>query len=123
MPVQSLQTPYIIRSARVPGTTPKRFQAEGRLHYYVSIFLEAGRNASLDDVDMVVYILDPSFRNRYVVSVDRAQAFQISIWTYGFFDASAKVLLKQPKTYLDVSGSIEWPMEQSFGTSSSSSGW
>jgi hypothetical protein len=56
----------------------------------------------------VVYVLDPTFDNRYVVSVDRRRKFQILIWTYGYFPAEAYVLLTNG-SYAKITGEVRWP--------------
>jgi hypothetical protein len=98
---------YKIKAERIPGSRPKRFNPDGWLHYHVRIYLEADTTTPLTDVEMVVYILDPSFENRYVVSVDRSRMFEIRIWTYGFFAASAKVL-RTDGTHQTVTGEVRW---------------
>jgi len=101
-----------IKAERISGMKPKRFSAEGWLHYNVRIFLDSTDGPPLSEVEMVVYILDPSFGdNRYRVSVDRSQRFQIEIWTYDFFDVSARILMKSTATtgaYQTVTGEVRW---------------
>jgi len=101
-----------IKVERVPDIKPKRLQAEGWLHYKVRVFLDSTDGPPMSDVDLVVYILDPSFEdNRFVVSADRSRRFQIEIWTYDFFDVTAKVLLKSSTntgTYQTITGQVRW---------------
>ena len=98
---------FIIRASRIRGSRPKRFHADGWLHYNVKVFIEPDNKSTLEAVQMVVYVLHPSFNERYRVSVDRKGKFQIQIWSYDFFDASAEVLLKDG-TYQTVNGEVRW---------------
>jgi len=109
---------FLIRSVSAKNVNPKRFRVEGRIYYYVTVNIEAGRSSILDDVEMVVYILHPSFGDgRYRVSADRARGFAIDIWTWGFFDVEARLILKQGQKFETISGEVSWSVSTSFSSS------
>jgi len=98
---------FELRSERVPDVRPKRF-GDSWLHYYVRIRLEAVGERKFEDVDLVVYVLDPSFEDdRYEVSDARRSRFATEIWTYDFFRATAKVLYRDG-SYENVEGHVRW---------------
>jgi hypothetical protein len=89
--------PLRILSERVQDTAS---QKPDKIYYiYVRIFVKddtpnAGP-AGLDNIECVIYKLDPSFKkNRLRRSEKRDSNFEIKIWTYGWFSISATVIPK-----------------------------
>jgi len=85
---------YEIKSERVKGNEPKIFREGGRNHYYVRIFVKPDQPEELDEIDSVQYELHPTFRQRNQVATLQTNGFEIRIWTYGFFNAKAKIIKK-----------------------------
>ncbi len=96
-----------IETERVKGITPKKFREGGRDHYFVRIFLNPDSSAELDEVDSVQYELHPTFRQRIQVATERANGFEIKIWTYGFFNAKAKIIKKDGSPE-PIEGFVKW---------------
>lgn len=96
-----------IKSDIVPHSEPMRFTEGGRLFRNVRIYLIADNKTELDKVKSVQYELHPTFRQRYHVATDRADNFEIRIWTYGFFNIKAQVSFNKgaPQT---VTGFVHW---------------
>ena len=91
----------------VQGIYPKKFREGGRDHYFVRIFLKPDSSAELDEVDSVQYELHPTFRQRTQVGTERSNEFEIRIWTYGFFNAKAKIIKKDGSPE-PIEGFIHW---------------
>lgn len=98
---------FRIRSERVEGVKPMRFREGGKLHYKVRIFIESDDLNDLRKVDSVQYKLHPTFTERYKVSDDITKYFEIIIWTYGFFEAEAKII-KKDGTIETIKGQVRW---------------
>ncbi|MCJ7626091.1 MAG: hypothetical protein MUO76_21575 [Anaerolineaceae bacterium] len=75
----------------------KVFQAGNREHYHVRIWLD-GPDNDLDQVEDVVYVLHPSFRNRIRRAKDRDKKFEIVIWTWGMFVIQTCINFKNGQT-------------------------
>jgi len=99
---------YQIQTELVPGVEPKRFNENGRLHFYVRIFLQAGPE-DLDGIELVKYTLHPTFVNPVRVSASRDTNFDIKIWSYGYFDISALLVMRDGSTR-EVGGYVRWPV-------------
>ena len=99
-------TEYQIRTELVENVQPKRFNEGGRYHYYIRIFIEASQSA-LDAVEFVKYKLHPTFRECFRVSFDRARSFELKLWTYGYFDIQASLVMREGHT-IEISGYVEW---------------
>lgn len=95
-----------IQSELVEGVRPKAFEPRGRHHYYLRILIE-GEPSDLDQIELVKYTLDPTFKDRYRVSTDRSRNFDVRIWTYGYFPVSATVFLKSGGKQ-ELSGEVKW---------------
>ena len=98
---------YEIKTERVKGSDPKKFREGGRDHYYIRIFIEPDETNKLDEIDSVQYELHPTFRQRNQVATERSNDFEIRIWTYGFFNAKAKIIKKAGKTE-PIEGFVHW---------------
>ena len=103
---------YKINSERVPGVEGRRFREGGKLHRYVRVYIKVKDRRDLDLIQSVQYELHPTFRQRYQVSVDRLNNFQILIWTYGFFNCQATLVMKDspPKV---IKGFVKWTVPRS----------
>lgn len=99
---------YEIASDLVPEIPPKQFNEGGKHHYYVRIYLN-GSAAALDQVLFVRYTLHPTFRNRYRIGKNRSTNFDVKIWTYGYFDIQANIIMKNGSTQ-DLRGYVRWPV-------------
>ena len=95
---------YHIRTALVPNSETKHFREGGRPHYNVKISLEADE---LDQVDSVEYELHETFKNRHRIGRDRTNKFEIRIWSWGYFNARAKVIKNQGAPEA-IQGLIKW---------------
>lgn len=73
--------------------TYKVFRAGNREHYNIRIWL-GGPEENLDQVEDVVYVLHPTFRNRTRRAKDRSKKFEISIWTWGMFVIETSIHFK-----------------------------
>lgn len=101
-----MQNEFLIKSELDAGVPPKQFVDGGKHHYYVRISLDAPA-AALDEIDLVKYELHSSFKDRYRVSVDRAKNFEIKLWTYGYFDVKANIILRTGATNA-ITGYVNW---------------
>ena len=76
----------------------------------VKIYLKQNSNGeaylSYDDIIMVQYQLDPTFKSRTIASKDNANRFEVRIWAHSRFELTATVLLKAGRTEI-VRGSVE----------------
>ncbi|HVF30647.1 MAG TPA: pYEATS domain-containing protein [Pyrinomonadaceae bacterium] len=107
-----MQNEYRIASELIRTVVPKRFKEKGRLHFYVRIYLEASADA-LDRIELVKYTLHPTFVDRVRVSTARQGNFEIRIWTYGYFEITASIVIRDGfKT--DVRGYVEWEVPEGF---------
>jgi transcription initiation factor IIF auxiliary subunit len=71
----------------------KVFRSGSREHYNIRIWLD-GSEDDLDQVQEVVYVLHPNFRNRTRRAKDRSKKFEISIWTWGMFVIQTSINFK-----------------------------
>ena len=71
----------------------KVFQGGNREHYHIRIWLD-GPEEDLDQVEYVVYVLHPTFRNRTRRAKNRDKKFEISIWTWGLFVIQTSIHFK-----------------------------
>ena len=99
---------YQIQTEPVSGVEPKRFNEKGRLHFYIRIFLEADPE-ELDKIELVKYTLHPTFVNPVRVSANRDTNFDIKIWSYGYFDTKALLVMRDGNT-TEISGYVRWPV-------------
>ncbi len=97
---------YAIKSDLILEVPPKRFKEGGRLHYYVRIYIDAQPTA-LNAVELVKYTLHPTFKERYRISMDRSNCFELRLWTYGYFDIQAAIVMKDGRTQ-NITGYVEW---------------
>lgn len=97
---------FEIKSELVPDVKGQRFRKGGRLYRNVRIYLEAVDD-DLDAIDSVQYELHPSFRQRIRVSENRAENFEIRIWTYGYFKIRAKLLMRDD-SIKSAEGIVRW---------------
>jgi len=97
---------YRIQCERVSGIPPKQFNPGGNKHHYVRIYIEADP-ANLDKIELVKYTLHPSFKKPYRLSEDRSSNFDIKIWTYGYFDIKALLIMRDGGT-TEISGYVKW---------------
>lgn len=98
---------YRIKSFQIPGTIPKQFIEGGRPHYNAGISLEADNPSELDAVDFVDYELHPTFKDRHLTGRNRSNNFEVRIWSWGFFNAKAKVVLKNGAPEM-IEGMVRW---------------
>ena len=105
-----MRNEYSIRSELIETVAPKRFRKEGKLHFYVRISLE-GSSEALDRVELVKYSLHPTFVDPVRVSTSRQSNFDIRIWTYGYFDITASIILRDGFKN-DIRGYIEWQVPE-----------
>ena len=83
---------YSIRSERVKGTSPKK---SGKTFLFqVRIFIKTYDRLDLEDIRYVIYELHPTFPNPKQISKSIHNNFEIRIWTWGFFDVKAKLVMK-----------------------------
>lgn len=68
----------------------KRFSPKGRDHYHIKVFI----SGALDRIEYVSYELHPTFNSPNRVSNDQSERFCIDFWTWGEFDMTAIVYLK-----------------------------
>jgi hypothetical protein len=98
---------YVI-DCELNRTTPgRRFSEDGYKHYKVRLGLKVTGADSLDAIEMVVFELDPTFEEKYVVSDNRRQNFAVDLWTYGWFPVAAKLLTVDNRV-LNVRGEVRW---------------
>ena len=102
----AMNAEYTIKTELIDDVPPKRFTERGRFHYYIRVFIEAP-HATLDSVDFVKYTLHPTFKDRYRVSFNRSKNFEIKLWSYGYFDVQASIVMKNGAT-AEASGYVEW---------------
>jgi hypothetical protein len=95
-----------IKSERIPGQTPKKFSDRGRWFYYVRIFVDA-TPAELKTIELVKYTLHPTFKEPIRVSDSPSNHFEIRIWTYGYFDVVALLIMKDGTTR-NLRGNVKW---------------
>lgn len=110
------QPAFVIRTERIADTPPKRFKDGKLLHFYIRVFIDVEESArgnsafyQLSDVKLVKYELHPSYYEPNRISEDPANAFEIRIWAYGFFDIKSVVLLQMGQS-LDLRGYVRWPV-------------
>ncbi|MGE3467257.1 MAG: pYEATS domain-containing protein [Pyrinomonadaceae bacterium] len=101
-----MQGQFQILTELVRGVPPKQFTEGGRYYYYVRIYLE-GLPSALETIDLVKYMLHPTFKVRTRISDDREHQFEIKIWTYGYFDTTATIVFRDGTTQA-VRGYVEW---------------
>lgn len=97
-----------IKCGVVPNSEPKRFRERGRLHRNIRIYLHSEEKDELDNITKVIYILHPTFKNRYRESSNRIRNFEIRIWTYGYFKITAELTFSDGKTE-KISDFVKWP--------------
>lgn len=97
---------YEIKTELLENTTPKQFNKDGRFYYYVRLYIQASPSA-LDAVEFVKYKLHPSFKDRFRISQNRARNFEVKLWTYGYFDVEASLVMKDGSTG-SKSGYVQW---------------
>ena len=98
---------YEITSAIVPRSKTKEFREGGRTHHNVRIYLSSDGDSDLDLIDSVQYELHPTFKNRIRVAPNRQSNFEIAIWTWGYFNIKAKLVMKDgPPQFID--GMVRW---------------
>jgi hypothetical protein len=97
---------FEVKSELVPAVPPKRFRSGGKLHYPVRIYID-GEPADLSQIENVQYELHPTFKDRYRVSDRRKTGFDIVVWTYGFFDVTARLHMHDG-SLLTVTGAVHW---------------
>ena len=77
---------------------------------HVRIYLKQNNNVesylNYDDIVMVMYQLDPTFKSRTISTKDSSNRFEVRIWAHSRFELTATVLLKAGRTEV-VTGSIE----------------
>ena len=83
---------YTIRSERVKGTAPKR--SGNTFLFHVRIFIKSSDRLDLEDIRYVIYELHPTFRNPKQIAKNIRSDFEIQIWTWGFFNVKAKLVMK-----------------------------
>jgi hypothetical protein len=59
-----------------------------------------------DDIIMVQYELDPSFKSRTIASRDGGNRFEVRIWAHSSFELTATVLLKAGRTEI-IRGNVD----------------
>ena len=96
-----------IKSDKVLDKKPKKFRKDGKYFHFVRIYLDSHNSQDLDIIEFVEYELHPTFRNRYRVSEDRSKNFETKLWTYGYFDISAKLILIDG-TEETITGKVRW---------------
>lgn len=104
---------FVIRTDRVRNE-PKEFPNSKYLNFYVRVYIDidpeiAAKNTvyNYEDINFVKYELHPSYKDRYRVSEDRANKFEIKIWTYGFFDIKASIYMKLAQS-LELTGMVKF---------------
>jgi transcription initiation factor IIF auxiliary subunit len=75
----------------------KVFREGGREHYNVRIYISAPAE-ELNSIEMVEYMLHPSFHNPRRTSKDRENGFAIEIWTWGMFETTVTIHFRDGKT-------------------------
>jgi transcription initiation factor IIF auxiliary subunit len=78
-----------IKFWRPPGKTSEQ--------YHIGIWVDGDDN-ELDRIAKVEYLLHPTFRRRRRSSENRANKFQITIWTWGLFTIDVTVHFKDGST-------------------------
>ncbi|UCC53633.1 MAG: hypothetical protein JSV68_06590 [Anaerolineaceae bacterium] len=99
--------PYQIKSTKVSGVEPRIFRRGGKSHYKVRIYLEPTDEDSLSSIKSVQYKLHSSFREPFRVSDDFRNKFEIKIWTWGYFEIEATLIMTNGTTEL-VEGYVRW---------------
>ncbi len=91
----------------------KKFSSSGKEHYHLGIWVEAN-SEDLDRIEQVTYTLHPSFKRQERVSTNRKNKFSITIWTWGMFDISVAIELKDGSTeQIDFFLSFQLPEDDS----------
>lgn len=98
---------YEIKGTKVSGVEPRQFRQGGKLHYKVRIYLEPTDEDSLNTVRSVQYKLHPTFREQYRVSDDFRNKFEIKIWTWGYFEIEATIIMTDGSTEI-VGNYVKW---------------
>lgn len=100
---------YHVKSGLVSGIPPKRFRPGGKRHYYVRVWVEADTADEMAAVASVIYQLHPTFRERLRTSSDKSRQFEITFWTYGFFEITAVLFFPAGTTpSTSVTGYVSW---------------
>ena len=100
---------YYIRSEEDTKFEPKRFRPNGKLHYYVNVYLEPDIHDkdNFENIEFVQYELHPTFKERIVTSNNYRTNFGINIWTYGYFKAKARIRFKDGHME-EIEGFVNW---------------
>ena len=75
---------------------PKDF-GTSRMHFFVRIYLQSSDRLDLNDIRYVIYELHPTFRQPKQVANNKFNDFEIKIWTWGFFDIKAFIVMRGGK--------------------------
>ena len=97
--------PFSIKSERVKNVKPKR--SGKNIMFLVRVYIDAFDKYDLHDVRYVIYELHPSFQKPKVISNNLNSNFDIEIWTWGFFDINAQVVMKEGYVQ-NVSGYVKY---------------
>jgi len=108
------RNPFTVKAERVSDVKAEHY---GKLYYfYVRIFLNptvtsGGDMLTLDDIDFVTYRLDPTFKEPVRTSRTRQQAFEIKLWTFGYFKIKATIYTRWGQSF-DLNERLDWYVNQ-----------
>ena len=99
---------YSVRSERVKGIAPKR---SGKTFlFHVRIFIRSSDRLDLEDIRYVIYELHPTFQNPKQIAKNMHTGFEIQIWTWGFFNVKAKLVMKGGNIQ-EIDGYVDYNVE------------
>ena len=98
---------FRIVSEREPGIEPQKFQNSTKLYYYVRLSIEAPSYPEMERIKFVIYELHPTFRQPKRMAKDRIRNFEIKIWTWGYFNLTAKLYMTD-NTIQQIDGYVSY---------------
>ena len=105
---------FIVKSERIIPEG-KKFENSKFLNFYIRIYIDINLNQfssksySLQDVNLVKYYLDPSYKDPIRISEDRNNNFDVKVWTYGFYKIKAIIYLKLGQQ-IEIEGFVKFPV-------------
>ena len=105
-----MRAPFSIVSEREPGIKPTQFPSSTKTYYYVRLHIEVLSLQELERIKFVIYELHPTFRQPKRMAKDRSKNFEIKIWTWGYFNVTAKLYMAD-NTVQQIDGYVRYDVD------------
>ena len=107
------RNPFTVKAERLRDVKSEQPEEGSLIYFPIRLFLHptetiGGDLLTLDDIDFVSYRLDPSFPQPVRVARSRTNAFELTIWTYGFFRVDATIYTTWNQAFVIKGVSLEW---------------